>query len=137
MTNEKSLFSSQSYEIKTLNIFSNIVDSVLSSFDSNSSEGLLNHVSIVKACMIGITLLGHISTQFERKRKNNLLILRLGFSQYLVFTIQSGMLKKNRFHLSSYRLTVEIRLFQSSEMEVLQAHRTHEIFLLAFIHKIE
>ena len=57
--------------VKTISILS-IANSVLLAFDNNSSEGSLDHVSIVKACMNEITLLGHLSAEFERKRKNNL-----------------------------------------------------------------
>lgn len=72
MTNEKSLNSSQNYVVKTISILSNIANSVLWAWDSNSLEALLDHVNILKVCKIAVTLLGHISTEFRRRRKNNL-----------------------------------------------------------------
>ena len=72
MSNEKSLYSSQSFVVKTITIMSDIANSVLLASDSDPSGGPINYVNIVKACMNGITLLGHVSEEFERKRKNNL-----------------------------------------------------------------
>ena len=34
--------------------------------------GPINHTNIANACVNGITLLGHVLAEFERKRKNNL-----------------------------------------------------------------
>ena len=72
MSNEKSLYSSQSFVVKTISIMSDIANSVLLASDNGPSGGRIDHVNIVKACMNGITLLGHVSAEFERKRKNNL-----------------------------------------------------------------
>ena len=72
MTNEKSLYSSQNFVVKAITIMSDIANSVLLASDNGSSGGPINHINIVKACMNGITLLGHVSAEFERKRKNNL-----------------------------------------------------------------
>ena len=55
MYNEKSLYSSL------------ILES-----DNGPSGGPINHANIVRACMYGIPLLGHVLTEFERKGKNNL-----------------------------------------------------------------
>ena len=51
---------------------SDIANSVLLASDNSPSGGRIDHVNIVKACMNGITLLGHVSAEFERKRINNL-----------------------------------------------------------------
>ena len=51
---------------------SDIANSVPLASDNGPSGGAINHISIVKACMKGITLIGHVSAEFERKRKNNL-----------------------------------------------------------------
>ena len=72
MPNEKSLYSSQNFVVKTIAIMSDIANSVLSASDNGPSGGPINHVKIVKACMNRITLLGHVLAEFERKRKNNL-----------------------------------------------------------------
>ena len=55
MYNEKSLYSS-----------------LILASDNGPSGGPINHANIVRACMYGIPLLGHVLTEFERKRKNNL-----------------------------------------------------------------
>ena len=72
MYNEKSLHSSQNFVVKTITIMSNIANCVLLAYDNGPSGGPINHVNIVKACMNGITLLGLVSTELERKRRNNL-----------------------------------------------------------------
>ena len=72
MCNEKSLYSSQNFVVKTTTIMYDIANSVLLASDNGLSDGPINHVNIVKACMNRITLLGHVSAEFERKRKNNL-----------------------------------------------------------------
>ena len=72
MTNEKSLYSSQNFVVKAITIMSDIANSVLLASEDGPSGGPINHINIVKACMNGITLLGHVSAEFERKRKNNL-----------------------------------------------------------------
>ena len=72
MTNEKSLYSSQNSVVKAITIISDIANSVLLASDNGPSGGPINHINIVKTCMNGITLLGHVSAEFERKRKNNL-----------------------------------------------------------------
>ena len=70
MTNEKSFYSSQNNAVKKISIISIMANSVLLASGSNSSEGSLDHVSVnVKACMNGITLLGCISTEFEKEKK--------------------------------------------------------------------
>ena len=70
MSNEKILFSSQNFVVKKMTIlFSN---SGFLASDNGSSGGSINHVNIVKTFMNGITLLGYISAEFERKRKYNL-----------------------------------------------------------------
>ena len=69
---KKSLYSSQNFLVKTITVMSDIANSVLLASDNGPSGGPINHTNIVKACMIGITLLGHISAKFERKRKSNL-----------------------------------------------------------------
>ena len=51
---------------------SDIANSVLLASDNSPSGGRIDHVNIVKACMNGITLLGHVSAEFDRKCKNNL-----------------------------------------------------------------
>ena len=72
MTNEKSLYSSQGFVVKTITIRSDIANSVLLISDNGPSGGPIDHVNIVKACMNRITLLGHVPAEFERKHKNNL-----------------------------------------------------------------
>ena len=72
MSNEKGLCSSQNFVIKTITIMSDIVNSVLLASNNGSSGGLINHVNMIQACMNRITLLGHVSAEFEQKRKNNL-----------------------------------------------------------------
>ena len=72
MTNEKSLVSSQNFVVKVIAIMSDIANSVLLASDNGPSGGPINHISIVKAFMNEITLLGHVSAESERKRKNNL-----------------------------------------------------------------
>ena len=70
MSNEKILFSSQNFVVKKMAIlFSN---SGFLASDNGPSGGSINHVNIVKTFMNGITLLGYISAEFERKRKYNL-----------------------------------------------------------------
>ena len=71
MSNEKSLYSSQKFVVKTITIMSDIADSDMAS-DKGRSGGPIGHVNIVKTCMNGITSLGHVSEEFEQKRKNNL-----------------------------------------------------------------
>ena len=51
---------------------SDIANSVLLGSDNGPSGGPINHVNTVKACMNGTTLLGHVSAEFERKRKKKL-----------------------------------------------------------------
>ena len=51
---------------------SDITNSVLLASYSGPSGGPIDHVNIVKACVNGITLLGHVSAEFERKCKSNL-----------------------------------------------------------------
>ena len=72
MSNEKSLYSSQKFVVKTITVMSDIADSVLLASDKGRSGGPIGHVNIVKTCMNGITSLGHVSEEFEQKRKNNL-----------------------------------------------------------------
>ena len=60
--------------MKTISILSNIANIAILSVlllasDNNSSEGSLDHVNIVKPCINGITLLGHISGELEKKGK--------------------------------------------------------------------
>ena len=70
MSNEKILFSSQNFVVKKMAIlFSN---SGFLASGNGPSGGSINHVNIVKTFMNGITLLGYISAEFERKRKYNL-----------------------------------------------------------------
>ena len=45
-TNEKSIYSSQNYVMKTISVLLNIASSVFSVCGSNSSETLLNHVTL-------------------------------------------------------------------------------------------
>ena len=71
-TNEKSLYFFQNYVLKTISILSNIANSLLLASNSNSMKGRLDHVNIVKSCVNGIAVLGYISAEFDRKRKNNL-----------------------------------------------------------------
>ena len=72
MSNEKSLYSSWNFVVKTITIMSDIANSVLLASDNSPSGGPINHVNIIKACMNRITLLGQVLAEFERKRKNNL-----------------------------------------------------------------
>ena len=60
------------FVVKTITIMSDIANSVLLASDNGPSGGPINHVDIVKGCINGITLLGHVSAEFERKCKNNL-----------------------------------------------------------------
>ena len=70
MSNEKILYSSQNFVVKIVTIlFSN---SVFLASENGPSGGSINHVNINKTFMNGITLLGYISAEFERKRKNTL-----------------------------------------------------------------
>ena len=66
MTNEKSLYSSQNFVVKAITIMSDIANSVLLASDNGPSGGPINHINH----MNGITLLDHVSAEFERKRKN-------------------------------------------------------------------
>ena len=66
MTNGKSLYSSQNFVVKAITIMSDIANSVLLASDNGPSGGPINHINH----MNGITLLGHVSAEFERKRKN-------------------------------------------------------------------
>ena len=68
MSNEKSLYSSQNFVVKTITIMSGIANSVLLASDNGLSDGPINYVNLVKGCMNRITLLGHVSAEFERKR---------------------------------------------------------------------
>ena len=72
MYNEKSLYSSQNFVIKTIAVISDIANSLILASDHGPSGGPINHANIVRACMYGIPLLGHVLTEFERKHKNNL-----------------------------------------------------------------
>ena len=72
MSNEKGLYSSQNFVVKIITIMSDIANSVLLASDNSPSGGPINHINKVKASMNGITLLGHVSVEFERKRKSNL-----------------------------------------------------------------
>ena len=65
MSNEKSLYFSQNFVVKTMTIMSDITNSILLASDNSPSGGPINHVNIVKACMNGITLLGHVLSEFE------------------------------------------------------------------------
>ena len=80
MSNEKSLYSSQNFVVKTITILSDIANSVLLVSDNCPSGGPINHVNIVNACMNWISLLGHVLAEFEQKHKNNLqnITARLG-----------------------------------------------------------
>ena len=71
-SNEKKLYSSQNFVVKAITIMSDIANSVLLASDNSPSGGPINHVDMVKASMNGITLLDHVSAEFEQKRKNNL-----------------------------------------------------------------
>ena len=71
MSNEKNLYSSQNFVVKTIIIMSDIANSVLLGSENGPSGGPINHVNTVKACMNKTTLLGHVSAEFERKRKKN------------------------------------------------------------------
>lgn len=46
-------------------------DSVLKTLDDDKG-GSLGHVHLIKSCLSTITLLIHVSTEFPRKRRNNL-----------------------------------------------------------------
>ena len=70
MSNAKSLYSSQNFVVKTIKIMSDIANSVSLASDNGPSGGPINHVNINKAGINGITLLGHVSAEFERKRFN-------------------------------------------------------------------
>ena len=70
MSNAKSLYSSQNFVVKTIKIMSDIANSVSLASDNGHSGGPINHVNIVKAGMNEVTLLGHVSAEFERKRFN-------------------------------------------------------------------
>ena len=72
MTNEKNLCSSPNFVVRAITIVSDIANSVLLASDNSPSGAPINHINIVKTCMNGINLLGHVSAEFERKRKNNL-----------------------------------------------------------------
>ena len=65
MTNEKSLYSSQNFVVKAITIMSDIANSVLLASDNGPSGGTINHINIIKGCMNGITLLGHVLEEFE------------------------------------------------------------------------
>ena len=71
MNNEKSLYSSHNFVIKSIAIVSNMANSILAASDADNG-GSLDHVNLVKSCMSTITLLSHISAEFTRKRQNNL-----------------------------------------------------------------
>ena len=60
------------FVVKTITIMSDTANSVLLVSDNGPLGGPINHVNIVKGCINGITLLGHVSAEFERKYKNNL-----------------------------------------------------------------
>ena len=60
------------FVVKTITIMSDTANSVLLVSDNGPLGGPINHVNIVKGCINGITLLGHVSAEFERKCKNNL-----------------------------------------------------------------
>ena len=51
MSNEKSLYSSQNFVVKTFAIMSDIANFVISASDNGPSGEPINHVNIVKACM--------------------------------------------------------------------------------------
>ena len=72
VSNEKNLPSSQNFVVKTIAIMSDIANSVLLRSDNGASGGPINHVDTFKPCMNGITLLGHLSAEFERKPKKKL-----------------------------------------------------------------
>ena len=69
VSNEKNLHSSQNFVVKTITIMSDIANSVLLRSDSGPSGGPINQVDTFTACMNGITLLGHLLAEFERKPK--------------------------------------------------------------------
>ena len=54
MSNEKSLYSSQNFVVKTFTITSDIANFVISASDNGPSGEPINHVNIVKACMNGL-----------------------------------------------------------------------------------
>ena len=54
MSNEKSLYSSQNFVVKTFTITSDIANFVISASDNGPSSEPINHVNIVKACMNGL-----------------------------------------------------------------------------------
>ena len=58
--------------VKRISILSDIIKSVLLALFFSPFKRSLKHVKIVKTCMNGITLLGHISAEFRKKKKNNL-----------------------------------------------------------------
>ena len=61
--------------MKIITIMSDIANSVLLASDNSPSGGPINHINIVKTSMNEITLLGHVSVEFERKRKTTYEIL--------------------------------------------------------------
>ena len=68
MKNLKSLYSSQIYVLKIIGILLNIANIAL--FASGCNSRSLVHVNIVKTCLNGIIMLGHISVEFEKEMKN-------------------------------------------------------------------
>ena len=68
-SNETSMYSTQNYVAKTATIFANIVEHVM--IKANAGE-IIDAKQVSKDCLRGITLLGHVSAELERKRKNNL-----------------------------------------------------------------
>ena len=71
MTNEKDLYSSQSFVIRAVSVLSNMADSVLKDSDDNKG-GSVDPVNLVKSCISTITILSHVLVESSRKRKNNL-----------------------------------------------------------------
>ena len=62
----------ENFVVKAITVLSDIANFVLLSSENSPSGGPINHTNIVKAFMNGTTLIGHVSAEFERKRKNNL-----------------------------------------------------------------
>ena len=69
MKNLKSLYSSQTYVLKIIGLLLNAANIALLASGCNSSKRSLVHVNIVKTCLNGIIILGHISVEFEKERK--------------------------------------------------------------------
>ena len=81
MNNEQTLYSNQNYVIKAISVLSNMTNLILKASDADNG-GSLDHVNLVKLCLKTTTLLSHISAEFTRKRKHNL--INIVYSDFLV-----------------------------------------------------